>query len=373
MIATPPTRHNSPREGIQVLRGHLVRRLPTEAELATRTPFALTDRDVEIIHAVYAHGFLTADLIQLAFFKPHPERTSHSSAHSSAGAAPDVDLTPSSRAQQRLRQLWLSSYLERVELPVAPTLGGRRPYLYTLGHRGVPLVMRRVDVSAAQVRCRRLGRLDDRSLDHDLQAVRFWANLRVLVRGTRIRSVAWTTERDLRARRVRVRLPRRRYAATFLPDGYFEVTYPDGFVQCGVVEIDTGTLPLARFRKKLQVFEECLEQGAFFDHFGHNTFEVYVLADSPARLGNLRRVARDAVSAQGWPDYYFATFEALAPSRFGEGWWRLDADDRADTYPLLYPQAYENDAGPAPAVAGETGALASPPGGQDEPPRSEGD
>jgi hypothetical protein len=40
------------------------------------------------------------------------------------------------------------------------------------------------------------------------------------------------------------------YWLPFLPDAYFEVTYPNGDVQCALVEVDTGTLTLRRFARK---------------------------------------------------------------------------------------------------------------------------
>jgi Replication-relaxation len=102
----------------QELRSHLVRRLPTAAELATRAPIVLTERDENLLMAVYLHGFLTTELVELAFFPTTDEARS------------------SSCAYERLRQLWLWEYLERVDLPVARLLGGRRPFLYALGRRG---------------------------------------------------------------------------------------------------------------------------------------------------------------------------------------------------------------------------------------------
>jgi hypothetical protein len=82
----------------------------------------LTERDRQLLVAVHQHGFLTTDLVELAFFPP--SNGSRSSA--------------SSKAYERVRDLWLWGYLERVELPVARVLGGRRPFLYSLGLQGVP-------------------------------------------------------------------------------------------------------------------------------------------------------------------------------------------------------------------------------------------
>src|ERR1700730_17253567 len=113
---------------IQELRGHYVRRLPTPAEISIRAPIVLTERDRQLLVAVHQHGFLTTELVELAFFPPASE--SRSSA--------------SSKAYERMRDLWLWGYLERVELPVARVLGGRRPFLYSLGQQALPPVESRI-------------------------------------------------------------------------------------------------------------------------------------------------------------------------------------------------------------------------------------
>ena len=63
---------------VQELRGHYVRRLPTPEEIAARSPIVLTERDRQVLVAVHQHGFLTTDLVELAFFPPR--RGSRSSA-----------------------------------------------------------------------------------------------------------------------------------------------------------------------------------------------------------------------------------------------------------------------------------------------------
>ena len=320
-----------PREGVQVLRGHMVRRVPTRAEIASRPSFALTDRDREILAAVYAHGFLTAELIEIAFF---PRQT-------------DRPASPSSSAHERLRLLWLWSYVDRVELPIAPALGGRRPFLYALGSRGVPVVTDRLGAGARLVQQRRLGRLDDRSIEHDLVASRFWADLYVLLADApreNIRRWCWTSERDLRALHLRADVPHARFGAAFVPDGHFAITYADGLIHAGIVEVDTGTLPLRRFRRKLRIFEAARRQGIFerqWAHLGASDFEVYVLAPSPGRIQHLRAAARAEVGDEWWSRYYFGDFSVLEPDRFDDAWWPLDADDPSDTYGVLFDRAWE--------------------------------
>src|SRR6266853_6937038 len=67
---------------VQELRGHYVRRLPSATEISTRSPIALTERDRQLLVAVHRHGFMTTDLVELAFFPPR--NGSRSSASSKA-------------------------------------------------------------------------------------------------------------------------------------------------------------------------------------------------------------------------------------------------------------------------------------------------
>src|SRR6266508_1860840 len=108
----------------QELRGQYVRRLPSQSDVKNRRAIVLTERDQQLGVAVHQHGFVTTEVAELAFFTPaKPSRT-----------------WPSSRAYERMRELWLWGYLERVELPVARVLGGRRPFLYALGRQALPFL-----------------------------------------------------------------------------------------------------------------------------------------------------------------------------------------------------------------------------------------
>ena len=307
------------------LRARLLRCVPNANDLAHRTPFVLTSRDEELLQAVYDHGFLTAEIVELAFFPPF-----HAGGRRS----------PSSCAYERLRQLWLWGYVERVELP-STRRSGRRPYVYAIGKRAIPVLTARLGVSAGAVQQRRIGRLDDRSVDHDLQAARLWAALRRHVPTTRITRFRWLAERALRARRMRVTPHGSRFPLPFLPDGYAELDYPDGAVQCCVVEVDNGTLPLRRFRRKLAGFEAFLDQGLFRRVSGRDDFDVCVLVRSRQRMRHLHRAARDVVDEDRWGSYLFATFEALDPRTFPDGWWPLDREDEEDTCGLLFTAAYQ--------------------------------
>lgn len=297
---------------VQELRGHYVRRLPNTTDLGTRSPIVLTERDCQILVAVHQQGFLTTDLIELAFFPPQGDSRAWSS----------------SRAYQRLRELWLWGYIERVELPIARVLGGRRPFLYALGQAGVPPVESRMGTSTLPVHARRLDRLDHVFVDHDLKAAALWANVRAQLRGRRGFRFLWLGERELRAKRMRVRSPSADYWLPFLPDAYFEVVHPSGAVQCVLVEIDMGSLTLRRFARKIQAFEAALDDGVFRRYFKREEFEVLVLTLSKRRLEWLRQTAARVVPGSRHGEYLLATFDVLAPDRFLSASWRdLDGDE----------------------------------------------
>lgn len=292
-------------ETAQPLRGHLVRRLPSRAERTGRKAFVLTPRDSEILVAVATQGVLTTDLVALAFF-PVGEESDH---------------TPSSRAYERLRRLWLWGYLERTELPVARVLGGRRPFLYTLGSRAVAPVSAALGTETAPIQRRRLDRVYDLFVDHELRIATFWAYLTALLRGRGDATLRWTPERDLRARRLQVPDPRTGQPLPFLLDALFELESADGGIQTCLLEVDLGTLSLPRFRRKLRAFEAGLAHGLLARHWGRRCFVVRVLTDSRARLRHLWQAARLEVPRERWADYSLATRDILAPRRFGESVW----------------------------------------------------
>lgn len=292
--------------GIPRFRSHLIRQQPTKAELATRSPIVLTSRDHAILTAVHIHGCLTVDHIELAFFPPT----------SSTGRR-----SPSSRVHDRLRQLWLWGFLDRVELPVSRN-SGRRPLLYTLGTQGIPIVEVERETGRLRVQRRRLDRLGGLGNEHDLMIASFWAQLVALLRARRGIALRWIPERELRARRIRVRDPKSGRLLPMLPDAYLELRYPSGAIQCVMLEVDMGTLTLARFRRKVRAFEVYLAQGLLAKHWGQTCFEVVVLTHSRARLANLSSAARKEVRRDRWSWYTFASFEILDPRRFDDYSWR---------------------------------------------------
>ena len=138
----------------------------------------------------------------------------------------------------------------------------------------------------------------------------------------------WLGERELRARRMRVRSPQGDYWLPFPAGCVPRVIYPNDDVQAVLVEIDMGTLTLRRFARKVQALETALDDGVFRRHFPErDEFEVLVLTSSRRRLQALRQISARAVPGGRRDLYCFATFDVLEPTAFGSAEW-LDLDGR---------------------------------------------
>ncbi|HYW89951.1 MAG TPA: hypothetical protein VFB50_19415 [Chloroflexota bacterium] len=87
-----------------------------------------------------------------------------------------------------------------------------------------------------------------------------------------------------------------------------------------------GTLTLRRFARKVEAFENALDDDVFRRHFpNRDEFEVLVLTSSKRRLEALRRVSARVVPGGRRDLYQFATFDVLSPTEFESGPW-LDLD-----------------------------------------------
>lgn len=301
---------------IQII-GQLGRRHPTQAEMARRVPFVLTERDVRVLTAIFTHGFLTVELIERAYFPPRDR----------------ARRARSSLAYDRLRLYWLWGFVDRVVRPSPPGVGARHPDLLTLGARAIPVVARRLDLDPATVRRRRLDRINPFGIEHELTVARLWAYLRAALARRPGAALRWTSERVLRARHDQVDDPALRRALPFLPDAYVELDLPPGATRCFLVEVDRGSLTWERFARKVRAFELFLAEGAFARSYGRPSFEVLILGESEERLDNLARVARVIVPDERHPAYHFARADSLDATPLAAPTWRTLEGERVAFLP----------------------------------------
>lgn len=284
---------------IPEFQGHLVRRLPTEEELAHRTSCSLTARDLEILTAAGVLSLLTAELVGLAYFPPDQADPRYAS----------------SRAYARLQRCWLWGYLDRYVLPAPRGMVGGVPDLLALGPEGVRLMAQRVRPAVPPAETRPED-LDVRFVQHELTVAAAWASMQALVRTGQLRACRWTPERCWRAANVYVPDPLGPRPLRVLPDGSAELEYPDGTVRLCAVEIDRGTLKQERFARKLRAWESYVGAKLARSH-GRDEASFVVLCETRAGLTERWKTARQTVKEAGWRRYLFGTTELLAPGRFG--------------------------------------------------------
>jgi len=317
-----------------VLRDHLVRLLPTKSDLGDRVPIVLTPRDWEILSAIDLHGYLTLEVIDLVYYPSSPP-----------------DARPSTRAYHRLHQFWLWGYVERIELPVARVIGGRRPFLYALSLRGLRLLDARSTSHDAPPHRRRIDRTSELFVEHSLTVAAVWANVLALIRPRPITLGDWVADRDLRARQLRVKDHADGRWLPFLPDAYFELHYATGRVQCCLLEVDLGTHSLKAMGRKLRAFELFLAEGRFARTWHRDDFEVLVVAPSEKRLQTITNMARQVVDPTRWDAYLFTTRDTLERSRFAEAEWRcLDGE----AFRLLFTDSVNGSHQPKESPKSET-------------------
>jgi hypothetical protein len=186
----------------------------------------------------------------------------------------------------------------------------------------------------------------DAFIDHGLLVAGVWARQVAALRCSRAASFRWLAERDLRGRGWWVEDPKTGRRLPVLPDGYAEIGLPGGGVHACVVEVDMGSLTLARFARKVRALEAWRTSGAHARAPRPESFEVAVLTHSARRLENLCRVARDELDKERWGAYLFATFEVLdAEDAAGGGWTTLDGEEVPLLPDAVWPE--EPDAGAA--------------------------
>lgn len=290
--------------------GHLRRRVPTATDLVRRLPLAITERDTAMLTGIALHGYLTVELVQVAFFPATDHRLTTQCTH----------------AHERLRQLWLWGYLDRIEVPVPRGFAGRKPGLYSLTSFGLRYVRQQPASTEVRPFRPRTDRRNPLFVPHDLEVAALWANLQPLRASGQITGCRWVPERLLRGRKLRVQEGETGKWLPVVPDAYVELTYPDGAVQCCMVEIDRGTHTLDAFVRKMRAFEAYWAAGRFTRHWQRPAFEVLVLTQTEERLKNLWAASRAVIPPDAWSWYSFTTFSCLRPGAFSGPVWRTLED-----------------------------------------------
>jgi hypothetical protein len=303
------------------------------AEGELRTPFRLTQRDLEIVRAVYEYRALTAPQIEALFFPPTKERTSAAT---------------STRCIHRLRQLFDYGFLARTEQPQMLS-GGPKPLVYWLDQRGAQLL--------AQVDDREVEELD---WDPKGQDVRWFFlehllttnNVRIAIflaaRNHKFTIKEWIDDKALKSKQMRdiVVLPalqgkavsqgKAPQKAAVVPDGYFVLV--DGERQSHqFLEIDLRTVTgesssweRRDWGRKVAAYLEYYRSGKYQERYETQSMRVLTVTTGEKRLANLKAITE---KAGGKSRFWFTTFAQMTPEQvLTEPIWQVA--DREGLYSL---------------------------------------
>lgn len=290
-------------------------RLPRigRAQEGQRPRFRLTERDRDIVLAVYEHRVLTTNQIETLFFA------------SSTGFKGEVSPKYNSRCRLRLQALYHAGYLQRDEQPQKMT-EGRKPLLYFLDVRGAELVAEVQDVPVGSLDWNpRAPRVSPFTLEHLLATNDVRVAAEVSARRHGLEITTWLDDSTLR------RLETKEYVylrigdggeqkVAIVPDGYFVLEHgrvgQEGWVRHNqFLETDMGTTTgmYAKYGKrdwarKVAAYLQYYRSGKYQERYGTRSMRVLTVTTSERRLANLKGVT-EKVGGKG--RFWFTTFEKV--------------------------------------------------------------
>ena len=275
-------------------------------EPARLPAFHLTERDRQIVRAVYECRALTSRQIETLFFAPPEEQ----------GACNDAKPL-NSRCKYRLQLLYQHGYLHRDEQPQKLS-EGRRPLVYFLDRKGAQLL---AELAGCEVE-----ELDWDEEDHEVSflflehllytnQVRLAATLAARKLGWSI--PRWLDEKTLRSDQMKdyvlLKGPQggERKAAV-VPDAYF-VLDSGGHLYHHFVEIDLRTVTgeasawgRRDWARKVAVYLEYYRSGQYQERYHTGSLRILTVTTGERRLLNLKAITE---RAGGRSRFWFTTFE----------------------------------------------------------------
>ncbi len=280
-------------------------RLPRHRRVAERDrpPMQLTERDCEVIRMVNDCRMLSTDQIVALFFGSR------------------------STAQFRLARLFQHEFLERHFLSVVAGAPGKSPALYTVGKRGVQVLVDRFGYDRSQVRRSRRATLGWHLVDHLLAVNALRVTITLAARQQGMTLETWLDETVFRGQPDYVILTDRRgrkHKKPVFPDGYFCLQTPRGKARF-FLEADRGTEALAKFAPQIAVYQEYMASGQYQARFHARSLRILIVTSTERRLKSLMRVTE---KVGGDETYWFTTFERVAEETIFAGaiWKRLGSE-----------------------------------------------
>jgi hypothetical protein len=255
-----------------------------DERLKNPTPMRLTERDIQIIRAVYDCRVLTTQQLQSLFFP---------SLH---------------QAYARLSLLYHHGFLDRKFLGVYADKMNT-PIMYVLERRGAELLQAHLGLDL--VWSRETKELGTQFLEHTLaiNSVRIAVTKAAQQAGFTL--VIWLGESDLKSDydRVNIRTDGGRLkSVSLIPDSYFVLETPKGKAAF-CLELDRGTMTTQRFKTKVLAYQAYYQSGDYQRRYQTRSLRVLTVTLSEVRAANLQRVTE---AAEGKQRFWFAVLNAIS-------------------------------------------------------------
>jgi hypothetical protein len=280
--------------------------LPRHRRVEHPPRMQLTERDVQVVLAVFAQRVLSREQITRLFFRSK------------------------NTANERLMRLYQHGFLERRWLPVAYGHGMGQA-LYLLGKRGADIVahQRGIDHQAIGWQAS-LNHVGSPFLEHSLMIndVRIAVTLAACRPGYGVE--AWVGEDELKATPDYVSITTssgRQRRVAVIPDSYFVLRLGDRRAHF-FLEADRATVSNTRWRDRIRAYRVYTESGRYTERYGTHSLRVLTVTTGPQRLANLKRTTEDVGGGQL---FWFTTAgEAMAEDVLARPLWRVAGrDERA--------------------------------------------
>lgn len=250
----------------------------------------LQERDIDVIEAVYRYRVLSQAHIAALFFGSK------------------------STAQYRLEKLYDHQFLERKFLPVS--LGeGRSPTLYVLDRRGAETL--RTERGYDDIKWFRTSKeLKPDFLAHSMALNELMVLVTLACRKHGFTLKQWQTENEVKADYDRVIVQSgagKHERMPVVPDSFFTIiAYERRFPF--FVELDRGTMTLARFKDKVRAYLAYYRSGAYEKRYELRSIRLLTVVSTKSQSGGGRRLQNlkattETLTQERW--FWFAALSEL--------------------------------------------------------------
>lgn len=267
----------------------------------------LTERDIEIIHAVYQYRILTQAQLQQLFFSAR------------------------SPAQRVLARLYHHRLLERKFLAVT---SGRSPTLYVLDRKGADLLKQHFGLEDLKwYNSSKDVKTDFLAHTSAINDFRIALTLAAPAAGCEL--LKWVGESELKAHydRVSIRTPSGKLQAiSLIPDSYFVLQTPRGLAHF-FLEADLKSETVRVFKTKVLAYLAYYRSGQYERRYQTKSLRVLTVTTGQRRLDNLKQATEEVGGKQG---FYFTTFDQITSAALlTQPLWQVAT--QAERVPLIAP------------------------------------